>query len=1016
MAIIVMCRCGERFRAEDADAGAQVPCPGCQRTLVIRGRRVAGSQLPSLTIARQEVNGIGVSRQPAASTEIPMSDLVRNQTSSPNADSQLARHSRLSGSWVGWAIVGGLASLCVVAAVVTLLWNATRPQSSGVDKHTSGPSESSRDGKGMAPAKKPPERDSKDSEPNPRIPEQHATAAGQEGFPKAANTKYGLSEAERRLIFQELVRAIDRFGEEAAKTNEWPRITAKYRIDGDILETIVEEGLDNRDWLLPATESYTIQTKMNRVEWLKKRNRHQFNPATPRGNTPKLVISPPRSRPQPSARGPEDQHQVRVDGADSRLPIPDAEAQRKATEVVQELYHDKIEAATTAARKQALGRELLVKAKETPDDPAGQYVLLRDAGGLTVKAGDIPLAFEVIEEMDRRFMVDARSMRARVIAAATKAAVTPHANILVAEAVLSIMEQAIVKGQYETAMQLGDAVRQAAEGSEDPALVEAMRACRSRAESLSKDREEIKAAAARLEKDPDDPRANLVLGRQYCFSKNDWEKGLAMLALGPDSALRTAAQRDLRGEGAVGREQMAIGDAWREVAGTEEDPAKRKALGRAAYWYRKAITGLSGLTKATAEKRLAEVETATRGAAPGREMPLRSPFDCRKEPARLTFLRRHGGNSESEAAVQAGLNWLARHQLHGSDQGTGEPGAHAMTKSRHKGTATRPSATIQQHTLSDGSWNLQKYTSQCKDGSCTGTGQVTADTGATAMGLLAFLATGQTHKTEGPYRGNIAAAINWLIRNQESNGNLAKNCVQPMYSHGLATIALCEAYGLSGDKNISMAAQGAVNYIINAQNQNDGGWRYNPGDAGDTSVASWQVMALKSAQMAGLQVGDSTFGGASKWFDSVQTGPNNSLYCYQPGRDYSNTMTAAGLLCRQYLGVKRADPMMQQGTKYLLAHLPDTQLPNIYYWYYASQVLHNMSGDEWDQWNRKMRKILVESQCRDASTCANGSWNPAGDLWASRGGRVMMTSLVVLTLEIYYRYAPLWDDGGQVRP
>jgi hypothetical protein len=148
----------------------------------------------------------------------------------------------------------------------------------------------------------------------------------------------------------------------------------------------------------------------------------------------------------------------------------------------------------------------------------------------------------------------------------------------------------------------------------------------------------------------------------------------------------------------------------------------------------------------------------------------------------------------------------------------------------------------------------------------------------------------------------------------------------------------------------------------------------------------------------------------------VQSGPYNSLYAYQSGQGHSNTMTAVGLLCRQYLGAKRADPMMQQGVKYLLGNLPDAQMPNIYYWYYASQVLHNMSGDEWGQWNRKMRKILVDTQCKEPTSCANGSWDPAGDLWGSRGGRVMVTSLAVLTLEIYYRYVPLWDDGGQVQP
>ena len=80
---------------------------------------------------------------------------------------------------------------------------------------------------------------------------------------------------------------------------------------------------------------------------------------------------------------------------------------------------------------------------------------------------------------------------------------------------------------------------------------------------------------------------------------------------------------------------------------------------------------------------------------------------------------------------------------------------------------------------------------------------------------------------------------------------------QMMYSHGLATIALCEAYGLTGDRQVGPAAQGAVNFILNAQNPADGGWRYNPRDPGDTSVVGWQLMALKSAHMAGLNVGGS---------------------------------------------------------------------------------------------------------------------------------------------------------------
>ncbi len=103
-----------------------------------------------------------------------------------------------------------------------------------------------------------------------------------------------------------------------------------------------------------------------------------------------------------------------------------------------------------------------------------------------------------------------------------------------------------------------------------------------------------------------------------------------------------------------------------------------------------------------------------------------------------------------------------------------------------------------------------------------------------------------------------------------------------MYSHGLATIALSEAYGLSGDKQVGQAAGRAVDFILRAQNKKDGGWRYNPGDAGDTSVVGWQLMALKSAHMAGISFSGDAFNQTSKWLDSVAV-HDGTEYSYQPG-------------------------------------------------------------------------------------------------------------------------------------
>ena len=123
--------------------------------------------------------------------------------------------------------------------------------------------------------------------------------------------------------------------------------------------------------------------------------------------------------------------------------------------------------------------------------------------------------------------------------------------------------------------------------------------------------------------------------------------------------------------------------------------------------------------------------------------------------------------------------------------------------------------------------------------------------------------------------------------------------------------------------------------------------------------------------MAGLNVGGSgagsVFDRAGRWLDRVKTGPNGSQFQYQPGTGPTPTMSAAGLLCRQYLHAKRTDPMMVDGVKYLMQNLPDLTVHNVYYWYYATQVLHNYTGYEWDTWNRAMRKLLITTQTKSSN-------------------------------------------------
>lgn len=345
-------------------------------------------------------------------------------------------------------------------------------------------------------------------------------------------------------------------------------------------------------------------------------------------------------------------------------------------------------------------------------------------------------------------------------------------------------------------------------------------------------------------------------------------------------------------------------------------------------------------------------------------MPLAGTFYGRSGATRKQVLIDGGGTKESEAAVVRGLQWIVRNQS------------------------------------SDGRWLL--------DGNFKDRGSPN-DIAGTAFGLLPLLGAGKTHKRtkDNDFDKPVEKGLLYLIRRQDrKTGNFGGG----MYAHGLATIAMCEAYGLTQDPALRKPAQMAVNYIVRAQHSG-GGWRYSPGQAGDTSVVGWQVMALKSAQMSGLDVPEVTMRKAQAYLNSCEDSTKGYGYT---GPGPSPTMTAVGLLCRQYL--QSWGPQNLSLIKGVDNHIK-TNPPgqkNIYYYYYATQVMHHFGGSAWKQWNDKMRDYLVKTQ--DTTGPNNGSWNSAGDPHAGSGGRLMSTSLSLLTLEVYYRHLPLYyrDSGAKM--
>jgi hypothetical protein len=328
---------------------------------------------------------------------------------------------------------------------------------------------------------------------------------------------------------------------------------------------------------------------------------------------------------------------------------------------------------------------------------------------------------------------------------------------------------------------------------------------------------------------------------------------------------------------------------------------------------------------------------------------------------------------------------------------------------------------LRKHQDEDGRWDCANFMKHDKEGDpCGGPGNAVNDVGITGLALLAFLGEGNTMK-EGTYKKVIQKGIKWITEQQQENGLLGTNSSQAfVYNHAIATVALCEAYGLSQHRPLKKPAQNAINYIVNARNPY-GVWRYQPRENdGDTSITGWMVQALLSAKEFELAVDDAALKTALVFFDSV-TDPGTGAAGYTKAGEGSSrnasmldkfpaskteSLTGVVLLCRYLMHQDPKDtPIMKKSAATIMTKPPTWNEADgsidMYYWYYASYAMYQVGGKDWDLWAKKLTDAAVKTQKRDGNL--KGSWDPV-DPWGEDGGRVYSTAIMVLCLEAYYRY------------
>ncbi len=341
------------------------------------------------------------------------------------------------------------------------------------------------------------------------------------------------------------------------------------------------------------------------------------------------------------------------------------------------------------------------------------------------------------------------------------------------------------------------------------------------------------------------------------------------------------------------------------------------------------------------------------------------PFILRDPKQRARVLERLGGTKESEAAVSRALDWFSRHQE------------------------------------KDGSWSINKHG-----------GQKNHDVASTSFALLCYFGWGAKHNKDGPYRETVEKAVQWLVA-QVKEGDLTNGQHNGMYDQGVATLALAEAYGLTKDPSLREPLQQAVDFVVAAQNKTHGAWDYRPKSKRmDTSVSGWQLMALKSADLAGIEIPADSLRLAGVWLDRVSSGSKKGIYGYDRAGFKTSAMVAEGMFSQQILGTMDAShPRMKESADHMLQHLPKNKgkQADFYYWYYGTLSSYMNKGEFWEKWNPVMREILIDRQIKGGRD--EGSWDYKQGNHSKDMGRVITTAMATLSLEVYYRYLPSVKAG-----
>ncbi|MGF1582956.1 MAG: WD40 repeat domain-containing protein [Gemmataceae bacterium] len=283
-----------------------------------------------------------------------------------------------------------------------------------------------------------------------------------------------------------------------------------------------------------------------------------------------------------------------------------AEAEKLIKDVFQQEY---TKAKTDSEVRLQLANTLLQQSNDIKQDDDVRYVALREAIRLAAQAGAVDKAFSAVKTLAKYHQIDNLGRNADVFLYASDTLASMDNPKEIAMEALKIADKAILEDRYELAVKVGAVAEKAARVTEQPELITKMINRNKKYALAYKETQRITPFLEKLKSTPEDPQANLIVGKSWCLVRDRWEKGLPYLVKSQHPFLAKIAKQDMAAPKKID-DQIRLAEDWWKAAKTEKGQDKLYMLRRAFQWYQQAIVQLDGKekTKALARvKQLAEL-------------------------------------------------------------------------------------------------------------------------------------------------------------------------------------------------------------------------------------------------------------------------------------------------------------------------------------------------------------------------------------------------------------------------